>query len=54
MGLNDVPEIYIDKVKQRIPSGRFCNPEEVLSTIKYLISTEYVNGSNIEIDGGIN
>ena len=53
MGINDVPETYQEKMKSRIPSGRFCEPEEVYQTIRYLILTEYVNGSAIDINGGI-
>jgi acetoacetyl-CoA reductase/3-oxoacyl-[acyl-carrier protein] reductase len=53
MGINDVPEIYQEKMKSQIPSKRFCEPEEVYQTIRYLIRTEYVNGSAIDINGGI-
>ena len=53
MGENDVPKEYKDKLLKQIPMGRFCYPEEVYSTVEYLISTEYVNGSIIDINGGI-
>lgn len=53
MGVNEVPELLQEKLKMDIPSGRFCQPEEVYSTVKYLINTEYVNGTAIDINGGI-
>lgn len=53
MGINDVPSVYQEKIKAQIPAGRFCEPEEVYSTVKYLIQTEYVNGSAIDINGGL-
>jgi NAD(P)-dependent dehydrogenase (short-subunit alcohol dehydrogenase family) len=53
MGINDVPEAYQEKMKNRIPSGRFCEPEEIYQTIQYLIKTEYVNGTAINISGGL-
>jgi len=53
MGINDVPDLLQEKLKTDIPSGRFCKPEEVYNTVKYLIDTEYVNGAAIDINGGI-
>ncbi|MBB3186001.1 SDR family NAD(P)-dependent oxidoreductase [Microbacter margulisiae] len=53
MGVNDVPITYQEKMKAQIPAGRFCNPEEVYNTAKYLIQTEYVNGTAIDINGAL-
>lgn len=53
MGVNDVPVEYQEKIKSKISLGRFCEPEEIYNTIKFLISTEYVNGASIDINGGI-
>lgn len=53
MGLNDVPSSYLERIKAQIPVGRFCEPEEVYNTVKYLIQTEYVNGAAIDINGAL-
>ena len=53
MGVNDVPTAYQEKIKMQIPSNRFCEAEEIYSTIQYLINTEYVNGAAIDINGGL-
>jgi len=53
MGINDVPQEYQVKMKNQIPAGRFCEPEEVYNTVKYLINTEYVNGTAIDINGAL-
>ncbi len=53
MGVNDVPMDYQVKMKSQIPAGRFCEPEEVYNTVKYLIETEYVNGTAIDINGAL-
>jgi len=53
MGVNDVPLAYQEKIKSQIPAGRFCEPEEVYNTVKYLIQTEYVNGAAIDINGAL-
>ena len=53
MGINDVPEVYQEKIEKQIPLNRFCEPEEVFLTVRYLIQTEYVNGAAIDINGGL-
>lgn len=53
MGVEQVPENYQDKMKESIPQGRFCNPNEILNTVDYLINTEYITGAEININGGI-
>lgn len=53
MGVNDVPPAYQEKIKSQIPLNRFCNPDEIYSTVKYLMETEYVNGAAIDINGGL-
>lgn len=51
MGVEQVPPEYQDKILKTIPSGRFCEPEEIYNTVKFLIDTPYVNGENINING---
>lgn len=53
MGVNDVPVEYQEKMLAQIPAKRFCDIEEVYSTIRYIIDTPYLNGSAIDINGGI-
>jgi NAD(P)-dependent dehydrogenase (short-subunit alcohol dehydrogenase family) len=53
MGIEQVPAEYQAKMKTRIPAGRFCEPIEIYQTIEYLIKTEYVNGSCIDINGAL-
>lgn len=53
MGINDVPLIFQEQIKSQIPSKRFCEPEEVFQTIQFLVNTEYVNGADIDVNGGI-
>ena len=53
IGVNDVSTAYQEKMKIQIPAKRFCAPEEVLNTVKYLIQTEYVNGAAIDLNGAL-
>lgn len=53
MGVEEVPPAYQEKMKNSIPEGRFCSPEEVYNTVRYLVDTEYVTGADINVNGGI-
>lgn len=49
---NMKPEV-LDKMAAGIPVGRLGEPEEVAQTVEYILENDYVNGSVIEIDGGL-
>lgn len=51
--INEVPEIYLNQIKERIPSKKLCKSSDIFNTVEYIRNTEYVNGSNININGGI-
>lgn len=53
MGVEQVPKEYQEIIKSQIPSKEFCNPQEILNTVEYLISTPYINGSSIDLSGGL-
>lgn len=42
-----------EKLKKSIPSGKFGEPKNISNAIKFLIDSEFVNGSVVHIDGGI-
>lgn len=49
----DDPEVGA-QLRSRIPVGRTGRPEEIGRTVEFLLGpdTEYLNGANVEIDGG--
>lgn len=53
MGINDVPQQYRDAMLNIIPTGRFCELEEIKKTIDYIIKTDYLNGSVIDLNGAL-
>lgn len=53
MGLTQISEAQRKVLLQQIPAGRFGRPEEILSTIEYLIQTEYINGTSIDLNGAL-
>jgi NAD(P)-dependent dehydrogenase (short-subunit alcohol dehydrogenase family) len=44
---------FIETMVKSTPTKRLGKPEEIANTIKYLIDTEYVNGSTIKLTGGL-
>lgn len=53
MGIKDIPYSHKETLINKIPTGRFCNPNEIFKTVKFIIDNEYVNGSLIDINGGL-
>ena len=49
----DIPEKIREDFKNNIPLKRWGKIIELESTIRYLINTEYVSGSNLKINGGL-
>jgi NAD(P)-dependent dehydrogenase (short-subunit alcohol dehydrogenase family) len=41
------------KIMESIPSGKLGDPKNIVNAIEFLMKSEYVNGSTINIDGGI-
>ena len=48
-----IPDDSLLSIKESIGLKRFGKIEELSNTIEYIIENEYVTGSNIKIDGGI-
>jgi acetoacetyl-CoA reductase len=44
---------FIKETIKKIPAKRLGAPSEIANTIKFLIETEYVNGSTIKLTGGL-
>lgn len=48
-----LPEEFIQDTINSIPSKRLGTPQEIASTIEFLINNEYVNGSTLKLTGGL-
>ncbi len=51
--IKEVPEQYLEQIKNEIPMKRLCKPEEILSTVNYLINTGYITGEALNLNGGL-
>jgi len=53
MGVAEVPLLYQELIISQIPSQEYCDPEDIYNTIEYIRSTKYLNGSSIDLNGGL-
>ncbi|MBD8082324.1 SDR family NAD(P)-dependent oxidoreductase [Chryseobacterium caseinilyticum] len=51
--IEQVPENYMNTLVESIPAKRLGNPEEILSTVKFIIDNAYLNGASIDLNGGL-
>jgi len=51
--IEQVPEELQDEIKKSIPTGDFGDPEDIYKAVRFLIESSYVNGSSIDINGGL-
>ncbi len=51
--IKQVPEAFLNKIKENIPSENLCPKEEIKRTVMYLIDSTYINGSSINLSGGL-
>ncbi|WP_411274601.1 SDR family NAD(P)-dependent oxidoreductase [Daejeonella sp.] len=52
---DQIPELHREKYLKMIPAQRFGTAEEIAETVAFLLSEKasYINGSNIEVNGGL-
>jgi 3-oxoacyl-[acyl-carrier protein] reductase len=51
--IDTLSEKIRNKILESIPSKRLGNPQNIANAIEFIIKSDYVNGSEINIDGGI-
>jgi NAD(P)-dependent dehydrogenase (short-subunit alcohol dehydrogenase family) len=51
--IEQVSETMLTQIVQQIPAKRLGEPIEILSTVKYILDTAYLNGASIDLNGGL-
>mgnify|MGYP001175091764 FL=1 len=51
--IEEVSEEYQKIVKSKIPTGKFGDPKNIYNAVKFIIDSEYINGSSVDMNGGI-
>lgn len=52
-GLKSLSQATLDSILKDVHIGRLVEPEELVSTIKHVIENEAIDGTTIEITGGV-
>lgn len=50
---NSLTELQIELIKKKIPLRRLGTPKSIYQAAKFIIENEYINGSILELDGGL-
>lgn len=51
--IDQVPEQLREEIKKQIPAKRFGERQEILNTVNYIVDTPYLNGTSIDLSGGL-
>ncbi|MFH0896405.1 MAG: SDR family oxidoreductase [Bacteroidota bacterium] len=51
--ISDVPVEIQEKIKEKIPGNAFGNPINIYNAVNFIVSSDYINGENIDINGCI-
>jgi len=51
--IGEVPQGILDKVIDTIPMKRLGKPSDILRTVEYLVDTDYITGTMINVNGGL-
>lgn len=51
--IQEVPAKIKEQIRESIPCKAFGRPEDILNTVKYIQSTPYLNGTSINLNGGL-
>jgi len=50
---SEIPEEILSGIISMIPMQKLGNPENIFNAVKFLINSDYVNGTSIDINGGL-
>ncbi len=51
--ITEVSEEYQKIVKQKIPTGKFGDPQNIYNAVRFIIDSDYLTGTSLDINGGI-
>jgi len=51
--INEVSNEFQEIIKDKIPTGNFGNPINIFKAVNFIIETDYINGTSIDINAGL-
>lgn len=49
---DDLDPAAVERIAERIPLGRIGEPADICAAVRYLLTAEYVTGTEVVVDGG--
>jgi hypothetical protein len=49
---DEVDEDALERIVTRIPLGRIGSPTDIAGAVRYLLTADYVTGTELVVDGG--
>jgi acetoacetyl-CoA reductase/3-oxoacyl-[acyl-carrier protein] reductase len=51
--ISEVSKEYQEIVKQKIPTKKFGDPQNILNAVRFIIDSDYLNGTSLDVNGGL-
>lgn len=51
--IHEVPPDILEEIVDSIPMRRLGNPENILNAVEFILSTDYLTGTGIDLNGGL-
>ena len=51
--ITEVSDEYQQIVKKKIPTGKFGDPQNIFNAVNFIIKSDYLTGTSLDINGGI-
>jgi acetoacetyl-CoA reductase/3-oxoacyl-[acyl-carrier protein] reductase len=51
--ISDVPEDMLEQIKVQIPKAKLGDPENIYNAVRFLMNSDYITGSQIDMNGGL-
>ena len=51
--IENVPEKFLYLLKKDIPAKKLCDSDDIFNTVEYLRECSYINGSSVDLNGGL-
>jgi len=51
--ISEISEEFQEIVKKKIPTGKFGDPKNIFNAVRFIIASDYINGTSLDINGAI-
>jgi len=51
--ITEVPQEMLTFIKREIPTGELGNPENIFNAVNFLVDSDYINGTSINMNAGL-